>query len=424
MTPLAPQRVRALRTGFTLLELMLALALTAVVLGLINMAVEIQLRSIDARRQQVETSQLARSLLRIMANDIRATVQAYEQDMSSVEELIKQAQTAASGSSGQGGSSGGGSSGSASGGSTGSGNSSSGTSSGGTSTDRSSSSSSMGTGSASGSGSSTSSGSSGGASSSGMSSRSSSATGASSGTSTEGESGETATDLSAVDVAELPGLYGNQYQLQIDVSRLPRIDQYQQVVGAETVTEIADIPSDVKSVTYYVKTPMALSPDAAIGSVGTVEALTDPNANATGLVRRELDRAVTTAALLNGNTTGLENSGELLAPEVVGVEFRYFDGVEWRLEWDTTVEQMLPLAVQILLAVTTTANDPAAMSTTDGAAVDSSLTDPAALPANVRIYSMVVNLPTGGQTAGSTSASSSSTSPSSTSSSTTSSSSL
>ncbi|MGE3777642.1 MAG: prepilin-type N-terminal cleavage/methylation domain-containing protein, partial [Pirellulaceae bacterium] len=73
MTPLAPQRVRALRTGFTLLELMLALALTAVVLGLINMAVEIQLRSIDARRQQVETSQLARSLLRIMANVFRAT---------------------------------------------------------------------------------------------------------------------------------------------------------------------------------------------------------------------------------------------------------------------------------------------------------------------------------------------------------------
>jgi hypothetical protein len=106
-----------------------------------------------------------------------------------------------------------------------------------------------------------------------------------------------------------------------------------------------------------------------------------------------------------GNMTGLENSGEMLAPEVVGIEFRYFDGTEWRMEWDTSTEEKLPIAIQILLTMTT--KRPQAK------AADAGTTTAAP---NVRVYSMVVNLPTGGQAPASSSQSSTGDSSSSTSS--------
>jgi hypothetical protein len=187
-------------------------------------------------------------------------------------------------------------------------------------------------------------------------------------------------------VPEVVGIYGNQYQLQVDVSRLPRIEQYQQLLTADSAASMVDIPSDIKTVTYYVKTPEMGA--MAAPSIG-LDRMSDPNAHAVGLVRREVDRAVTSAAITNGDTARLENSGEMLAPEVVGIEFRYFDGIEWRLEWDSTVEKSLPLAVQILLAMTT--------SNPDGISVTASASD---LPPNIRIYSMIVHLPTGGQPPG------------------------
>jgi hypothetical protein len=155
----------------------------------------------------------------------------------------------------------------------------------------------------------------------------------------------------------------------------------------QSLAAVMDIPSDVKTVTYYVKTPDAGAVAAnAIDLTVAVDSLSDPSVHSTGLVRRELDRSVASAALTNGSVVGLESAGELLAPEAVGIEFRYFDGVEWRLEWDTSVEQMLPLAIQILLAMTTTVDNPSA-------AVNSTTE----LPGNIRIYNMIVHLPTGGQ---------------------------
>jgi hypothetical protein len=206
----------------------------------------------------------------------------------------------------------------------------------------------------------------------------------SSGTSqSTGDESQASTDLATMTIPEVVGIYGNQYQLQVDVSRLPRIEQYQQLLTADANTSIVDIPSDIKTVTYYVKTPDMV---AAAAPAAGLDSLADPNAHSLGLVRREVDRAVTSAALTNGDTTRLENSGDLLAPEVVGIEFRYFDGIEWRLEWDSTVEKSLPLAIQILLAMTTTVPDGLTAAATASE-----------LPPNVRIYSMVVNLPAGGQ---------------------------
>ena len=144
-----------------------------------------------------------------------------------------------------------------------------------------------------------------------------------------------------VAILERPGLIGNQYQIQIDTSRLPRLEEYV-VMLDETNTDIQDLPSDLKTVTYFVQ---------AAGSYGVEDnlAAASPGSNDSqgGLVRRSLDRAATTYAAGAGNLTALAQTGDLLAPEVLGIEFRYWDGVTWELEWSSDEFEELPLAVQI-----------------------------------------------------------------------------
>ena len=60
--------------GFTLLEILLALVLMVVVLGLLGMAVDVNLRMADACRNEVEGVQSASRLLRQMADDLRNAI--------------------------------------------------------------------------------------------------------------------------------------------------------------------------------------------------------------------------------------------------------------------------------------------------------------------------------------------------------------
>jgi len=63
-------RICARRSAFTLLEVLLALAIASLLLYALYTAVEIQLRHQQTARDVVEQSQLARALLRRIANDI------------------------------------------------------------------------------------------------------------------------------------------------------------------------------------------------------------------------------------------------------------------------------------------------------------------------------------------------------------------
>lgn len=156
---------------------------------------------------------------------------------------------------------------------------------------------------------------------------------------------------SSVTVPAKPGIYGNQYQLQLDISRLPRFDEYQSMLAANNSTlGITDIPSDVKTVTYYVLNGGV--PAGATGMTATnqdVLTSTDPDVVQRGLVRRQLDRAVSQYALANGLLSATDSAGEIVAAEVASIEFQYFDGIEWRYEWDTEVEGSLPVAIQIIM---------------------------------------------------------------------------
>ncbi|MEO8497778.1 MAG: hypothetical protein ABI614_22150, partial [Planctomycetota bacterium] len=100
--------IKAVRRGFTLLELMLSLGLTIIILLAISMSIDLHLRSFDSRRKQLEESQLAHAILKLIADDIRNTVLEYEQDLAGLEEMIASAATGAVASSAGGGATAGG----------------------------------------------------------------------------------------------------------------------------------------------------------------------------------------------------------------------------------------------------------------------------------------------------------------------------
>src|SRR3954452_23543273 len=76
------------RAGFTLFEVILAIALAAVLLTLIGTAINLYLVQVDAGRTRVEEAQLARSILSMIADDIRATTVYKPQDTSAIAKLM------------------------------------------------------------------------------------------------------------------------------------------------------------------------------------------------------------------------------------------------------------------------------------------------------------------------------------------------
>ncbi|MEX2120970.1 MAG: prepilin-type N-terminal cleavage/methylation domain-containing protein [Pirellulales bacterium] len=309
-------------SGFTLLEVLLALALSVLVLGALAFAIQVTLRATHSGRADVARAQLARAVLRRISDDLRSAVwhEPLEIDLSAVS------------ASGQGGSSGGQSP--AGSGGDGDGDDSSGNGPGG----------SGGQPSGLGSG-----GSAGNASGGGP---------ASSGGSTSGSTGTSAGDTETSSLsAPMPGLHGGLDWIEVDVSRLPRVDQYEQSISATDASPL-ELASDVKTVAYYMA-----------GSQATAA-----NAGATGLMRRQLDRAVTQWAAMNGNLLGLDQAAQALAPEVVSIQFEYFDGYEWLTEWDSDASQGLPMAVEIAIALDSQA-------------------DPSQIDPEENTYRLVVHLP-------------------------------
>jgi hypothetical protein len=77
------------------------------------------------------------------------------------------------------------------------------------------------------------------------------------------------------------------------------------------------------------------------------------SAQPTGLARLEGDRVQLDLARQNGDTQTQMAGLRMLAPEVTGLQFAYFDGYQWRSDWDSQVLGGLPMAVEVLLDITT-----------------------------------------------------------------------
>lgn len=232
------------RSGFTLIEVMLALGLSAMVLGLLSMAIHVQLRATELGRKGVEEAQLARVILHRIAQDLRGMIR--------YEPKTENSQT----------------------------------------------------------------------------------------TTTPTGSSSTATSTSSATTSDplRPTLVGTLTRLEVDVSHVAGVEQFQQMSAyVEGSTDVAR-PSDARTVAYFM----------ANESTGIV----DLSAGArNGLMRRDLDRSVTRSASEQGQLDQYEQELEPLAPEVTAVEFRYYDGSEWQESWDSQEQESLPLAVEITLMV-------------------------------------------------------------------------
>lgn len=270
---------RARQKGFTLLEVLLTLAMSVVLMGLISAALQFYARDMDASQMDIRQTQLAAVLMQMIEDDLRATLHTQPVDTAGLEALMSASIGGEAVPAGEG--------------------------------------------------------------------EDLSAAGI--------ESEEPMVeDIAAVDlqtgvaILQTPGLIGNQFQIQMDLSRLPRLEEYVAYLDEDT-SDIDDVPSDLKTVAYFVQPP----------GTGVQDTLTqlDPSASlegSGGMVRRTLDRAATVEAANNGNLALLNQTGELLAPEVASIEFSYWDGLTWQLEWSSDDYGELPLAVQVTIAL----NDP------------------------------------------------------------------
>lgn len=313
---------RRSRFGFTLLELVLTLAITAVLIAAVVGAIATYLRVSDVGRAEVERAQLARTLLRRIADDLRCVVPLPTDAKAGT---MADAATALT-------------------------TTSSGTSSG-----------------------------------SGASSGSSASTDATATTETDVASSSSATTPSSA------VFFGTQYELQFQISRLPPLTAtlFNATTATDPLVISADSLSDVKRVSYYLQTAASqvgatVTTFASDGAVPTA---------AGGLVRQESSQVA--AEFAAGQGGGAAAFPEPPTPEVAALEFRYFDGSQWLYDWDSSVYDALPQAVEITLVLrSAAANDPLAaldpLTAMSPAAPATSLAT--GLPDD-RYYRLVVHLP-------------------------------
>jgi prepilin-type N-terminal cleavage/methylation domain-containing protein len=341
------------RRGFTLFELILAIALSAVLLALIGMAINLYLTRVATSRDRVEEAQLARSILAMIADDLRATAIYHSQDVSGVAQLMAESaafdvdsiDAARSGST------------TAPGGTSGAGGV--GTSGGATTTG------------------------------STLGSLGASGAGASSGDSSAASAG--------ADISMPLGVNGGIEELYVDIGRLPRGDElFGTLTGYSNAPMVVQndgpqagaggqtwgarpSPSDLKSIRYFIREgDRADATGLAATALGH-----ESQAFAGGLVRQEIPRPARMFAEQNANSAVLESGQVLIAPEVIHIEFRYFDGEQVLEMWDMAETRSLPRAVEVRIWLTSSGE----------AMADGAVADAETLLSTSREYRQTVFLP-------------------------------
>ncbi|MBX3443490.1 MAG: prepilin-type N-terminal cleavage/methylation domain-containing protein [Planctomyces sp.] len=292
------------RRAYTLLEILIALALSLALLSAVYGSLNLYWTMSTAGQNQVVQAQLARSILRRMEVDAGSVM--FGQPQTAPDDG-QQAASSSSGSrsSGSSGGSGGGDA-DGTGGAGGAG----------------------GTGGAGGAGGTGGAGGSGGGSSSSSTSSSDTST-------TTGEAGFN----SAMNV----GVIGDATTLMLHVNRPSRGLEYTPLTAGAGVTARA---SDLLSVSWFLAAPGA---GGLQGAVGDRETSLRDSRQVVGLARLEGDRMALNFADENSNMSLMAEAAEIIAPEVGALQFRYFDGSAWYDSWDSGAAGMLPMAIEVTL---------------------------------------------------------------------------
>jgi hypothetical protein len=93
--------------------------------------------------------------------------------------------------------------------------------------------------------------------------------------------------------------------------------------------------SDLATVAYFV--------------TGSATGAFQQTASGHGLARMEGDRLALAMADTQSGTTLMAQCTEIVAPEVMSIQFLYFDGFRWVPDWDSSVMIGMPKAIDIKL---------------------------------------------------------------------------
>jgi len=266
-----------------LLETILALGLTAILMGLIGSGLRLYTQVVSNKRADVSNAQIARAVLRVMADDIRATFteEADDGNASLSAEGTEFADDISAG--------------------TGEGTANTNT------------------------------------------------------TATDGETGvsDASADLTNAAVASVPGVYGNESELRLDVrGAFAHPVRYDAIIEAGGDPFVNNLVSVDRVVTYYLRTS---DPSELAGTP-----LESPAASTTDqstiLVRRIQKRAEAELDSAMSGGADAQSGEQLLSDYVVGLSFQYHDGLDWTDSWDSELDG-LPIAIQVTVTVADPTDD-------------------------------------------------------------------
>lgn len=267
------------RFAFTLLEVLIALALSLILVAAVYQALSLHWRYSIAGQADVQQSQLARALLHRIETDIRSVI--YREEAPATDASASDN----------------GSTGNTTGASTG-------------------------------------------------------ATGSTTGAAGTTDSGTTTDTATALDPADAyattnTGLFGNAQTLLLHVSKPSRQLNYSSLASMGVSVRT----SDLQTVAYFLSGASSGGLQNVVGTrqLATPAAGGDLVSVSGGLARLEGDRLTLSLADQQGNAGTLAGHTEILAPEVTGLQFQYYDGVSWYAAWDSVAYGGLPRAVEIKL---------------------------------------------------------------------------
>ena len=147
---------------------------------------------------------------------------------------------------------------------------------------------------------------------------------------------------------QVQGIFGTATELRIDRGARWNWNRTTRDIDPTEATPASEMPLTVGYV-FNDGTTMLAEQLAALG-IRTESSLT----GYAGLYRQQ---SPTPAWLYRNNTTGINLAGnstaepELLAPEVLALEFSYFDGQQFVASWDSASQDGLPRAIEIRLTL-------------------------------------------------------------------------
>ena len=113
--------------------------------------------------------------------------------------------------------------------------------------------------------------------------------------------------------------------------------------------------SDLRSVSYF----LAGSGSGTLQELASIKAVEDDeDSSGTGLARMEGDRLSMQFSDAEGDVESMVEQTQLLAEEVAGLSFEYFDGFDWLDAWDSLEMAALPTAIRVTIEFHPVENEP------------------------------------------------------------------